>query len=140
MLPHLCTNACETLCRNDDLGETESGMIVEIEAKLCPTVVAQKDEYRHELGTESKRDRDEIPMIPSRTREDSLLAKIGKNIGMAVAPVRSTVPLCHHSGRPPHARAPHAGRMTSSRQVSWLAGHGPSPPSQALLHKAQWQT
>ena len=39
-------------------------MIVEIEAKLCPTVVAQKDEYRHELGTESKRDRDEIPMIP----------------------------------------------------------------------------
>jgi hypothetical protein len=47
--------------------------------------------------------------------------------------------LCHHSGRPPHARAPHAGRMTSSRQVSWLAGHNPSPPSQALTRKAQWQ-
>jgi hypothetical protein len=29
--------------------------------------------------------------------------------------------------------------MTSSRQVSWLAGHDPSPPSQALMHKAQWQ-
>ncbi len=26
------------------------------------------------------------------------------------------------------------------RQVSWLAGHDPSPPSQALSHKAQWQT
>src|SRR5262245_49649932 len=58
---------------------------------------------------------------------------------MAVAPFRSTVPLCHHSGRPPHARAPHAGRMTSSRQVSWLAGPDPSSPSQALSHKAQWQ-
>ena len=58
---------------------------------------------------------------------------------MAVAPFRSTVPLCHHSGRPPHARAPHAGRMTSFRQVSWLAGRDPSPPSRALLCKAQWQ-
>src|SRR5262245_59089876 len=37
-------------------------------------------------------------------------------------PLRSTVPVYHHSGRPPHARAPHAGRMTSFRQVSWLAG------------------
>jgi len=29
--------------------------------------------------------------------------------------------------------------MTAFRQVSWLAGHNPSPPSRASLHKAQWQ-
>ena len=28
--------------------------------------------------------------------------------------------------------------MTSFRQVSWLAGRHPSPPSQALHGKAQW--
>ena len=95
-------------------------MIVEIEAKLCPTVVAQKDEYRHELGTESKRDRDEIPMIPSRTREDSLLAKIGKNIGMAVAPVRSTVfPLPPQRKTAPCARP--ARRKDDVAQADLLA-------------------
>jgi hypothetical protein len=29
--------------------------------------------------------------------------------------------------------------MTSFRQVSWLAGRYPSPPSRALLRKSQWQ-
>jgi hypothetical protein len=29
--------------------------------------------------------------------------------------------------------------MTSFRQVSWLAGLHPSPPSRALLRKSQWQ-
>jgi hypothetical protein len=29
--------------------------------------------------------------------------------------------------------------MTLFRQVSWLADHRPSSPSQALIHKAQWQ-
>src|SRR5262249_53688874 len=66
----------------------------------------------------------ERPTTLSRRREGSSLAKIGKTIGMAVAPVRSTVPLCHHSGRPPHARAPHAGRMTCS---------GRSPGSRVVI-------
>jgi hypothetical protein len=29
MLPHLCTNVCETLSRNDDLGSEERGMMVD---------------------------------------------------------------------------------------------------------------
>jgi hypothetical protein len=57
---------------------------------------------------------------------------------MAAPNSRSTVSPCHHSGRPPHACAPHAGKMTPSRQVSWLAGRRPSSPSRALPHKAQW--
>ena len=40
--------------------------------------------------------------------------------------------------RSPRTRAPHAGRMTSFRQVSWLAGRRPSPPSQTLRGKVQW--
>jgi hypothetical protein len=47
-------------------------------------------------------------------------------------------PLSPQRKTAPRAR-PARRKMTSSRQVSWLAGHGPSPPSQALMHKAQWQ-
>src|SRR6266404_6426388 len=65
-----------------------------------------------------------MPTTLSRTRAGSSLAKNGKNVAMAVAPFRSTVPLCHHSGRPPHARAPHAGRMTCS---------GRSPGSRVIV-------
>src|SRR5262249_20121340 len=52
------------------------------------------------------------PTVRARARGVWSLAAISKS--MAVAPVRSTVPLCYHSGRPPRARAPHAGRMTCS--------------------------
>ena len=47
-------------------------------------------------------------------------------------------PLSPQRKTAPRAR-PARRKMTSSRQVSWLAGHDPSPPSQALMHKAQWQ-
>src|SRR5262249_55130627 len=49
-------------------------------------------------------------------------------------PVRVTI-TCHRCGSPPQARIPHAGRMTAFRQVSWLAGLRPSPPSQILLRQ-----
>ena len=52
----------------------------------------------------------ERPTIRARTRDVSPLAKIGNNIGMAVAPGPLDSSPCHHSGRPPRARAPHAGR------------------------------
>src|SRR6476619_3395616 len=76
-----------------------------------------------------------------RGRQDgSSLAKIGKSTGMAVAPVRWTVsPLSPQRKTAPRAR-PARRKDDVSRQVSWLAGPQPSPPSQALMHKAQWQT
>src|SRR6476659_4830371 len=75
-----------------------------------------------------------------RGRQDaSSLAEIGKSTGMAVAPIRSTVsPLSPQRKTAPRAR-PARRKDDVFRQVSWLAGHDPSPPSQALMHKAQWQ-
>ena len=57
-----------------------------------------------------------------RARQDAAsIAKIGKSADMAVAPVRWTVSLCHHSGRPPRAR-PARRKDDVFRQVSWLRG------------------
>jgi hypothetical protein len=74
-----------------------------------------------------------------RGRQDaSSLAEIGKSTGMAVAPIRSTVsPLSPQRKTAPRAR-PARRKDDVFRQVSWLAGLNPSPPSQALT--AQWQT
>jgi len=56
-------------------------------------------------------------------QDASSLAEIDQSKAMA-ALLRSTVPLCHRSGRPPRARAPRGGRMTCS---------GRSPGSRVLI-------
>jgi hypothetical protein len=73
-------------------------------------------------------------IAPMRGRALRNVVLVIRWICMAVAPSARQFS-CHHSGRPPHARAPHAGRMTLLRQVSWLAGHDPPPPSRALSAK-----
>jgi hypothetical protein len=78
-------------------------------------------------------------IIPAATAP--MLGRALRNVVLVIGWMCMAVPCsarqfsCHHSGRPPHARAPHAGRMTSFRQVSWLAGHDPPPPSRALSAK-----
>src|SRR6516165_2046453 len=72
-------------------------------------------------------------------RDVSSLAKIGKSIGMAVVPrPLDSSPLSPQRKTGPSAR-PARRKDDVFRQVSWLAGLNPSPPSQALQRKAQWQ-
>jgi len=65
-------------------------------------------------------------------RDVSSLAKIGKSIGMAVVPrPLDSSPLSPQRKTAPSAR-PARRKDDVFRQVSWLAGLNPSPPSQAL--------
>src|SRR2546422_3963098 len=81
-----------------------------------------------------------MPTIFARAREDLSPAKIGRNIAMAVAPgPLDSSPLSSQRKTAPCAR-PARRKDDVFRQVSWLAGHNPSPPFQALAHKGQWHT
>src|SRR5262249_53688872 len=96
-------------------------------------------ECRREPGTASKRDRDGKADDPFAQARGFVARKNRQNHrhGGRSGPLDSS-PLSPQRKTAPCAR-PARRKDDVFRQVSWLAGRDPSPPSQALSHKAQWQ-